>query len=115
MNLCNEVVVAVEPHPVTVSRTKFLLEDLNEKGFGKSRLITTVLINRIRSDVQLTWTQVQETLEQPVANIISPSPEMAYQAAIRYNPIILLQPDGLISQQYGNVAASLAQHIHKRN
>jgi MinD-like ATPase involved in chromosome partitioning or flagellar assembly len=112
--LCNEVLLVVEPHPTTVSRTKTLIEELYEKGFGKSRLITTVLINRIRSDTQLSWTQVQEALEQPVSQVISPVPEMAYQAALHFTPISMLQPDGLTAQQYGKVADVLAQRIHKK-
>jgi pilus assembly protein CpaE len=112
--LCNEVLLVVEPHPTTVSRTKTLIDELYEKGFGKSRLITIVLINRIRSDIQFSWTKVQEALEQPVSLVISPVPEMAYQAGLRFTPISLLQPDGLTAQQYGKVADVLAQHIHKK-
>ncbi len=112
--LCNEVVVVVEPHPITVMRTKALLQDLIEKGFGKSRLITTVLINRIRSDMQMSWTQVQEALEQPISQIISPVPEMAYQAAIHFVPISIQQPDGLTNQQYKKVADVLAERVRKK-
>jgi MinD-like ATPase involved in chromosome partitioning or flagellar assembly len=97
-----------------VSRTKVLLQELNEKGFGKSKLVTIVLINRIRSDIQLSWTQVQEALELPVSQVISPVPEMAYQAALRFTPISMLQPDGLTSQQYGKVADLLAQRMRKK-
>ena len=112
--MSNEVILVVEPNPTSVSRTKVLIEELYEKGFGKSRLITTVLINRIRSDIQLSWSQVQEALEQPISLIVSPVPEMAYQAALRFTPISMLQPDGLTAQQFGKVADLLAQRIHKK-
>jgi Flp pilus assembly CpaE family ATPase len=114
LNLSNEIVVAVEPHPITVLRTKALIDELHEKGFGKSRAISVVLVNRIRSDVQMSWTQVQESLGQQVSYVISPYPEMAYQAATRAMPIIQLQPEGLISQQYGNVAEFLSHLVHKQ-
>ena len=112
--LSNEVLLVVEPNPTSVSRTKVLIDELYEKGFGKSRLITTVLINRIRSDIQLSWTQVQEALELPVSLIISPVPELAYQSAIRFIPMAMLQPDGLTAQQFGKVADLLAQRIRKK-
>ena len=112
--LCNEAIVVVEPHPVTVLRTKTLLEDLFEKGFGKSRLITTVLNNRVRSDMQMSWTQVQEALEQPISQVISPVPEMAYKAAVQNLALSMVQPDGLTSQQYGKIADLLAQRIRKK-
>ena len=112
--LSNEVLLVVEPNPISVSRTKVLIEELYEKGFGKSRLITTVLINRIRSDVQLSWTQVQEALEQPISLIVSPVPELAYQSALRFMPISMLQPEGLTAQQFSKVADLLAQRIRKK-
>ena len=112
--LCNEVVVIVEPQSVSVARTKILIEELFEKGFGKSRLINTVLINRIRSDLQMSWSQVQEELEQPISVVISPVPELAYQAAIHFTPLSIFQPDGLSNQQYGKLADVLAQRIHKK-
>lgn len=114
-NICNELVVAVEPHPITVLRTKSLLTELHEKGYGKSKAISVVLINRIRSDVQMSWTQVSEVLEQQIKFVISPYPEMAFQAATRALPIIQIQPEGLTAQQYGNVADFLAQSIHKKS
>ena len=111
--LSNEAVVVVEPNPITVMRTKTLIEDLYDRGFGKSRLMTIVLINRVRSDVQLSWTQVQEALGQPISQVISPVPELAFQAALRTTPMVQLQPSGLTAQQIGKVADLLEQHIRK--
>ncbi len=111
--LSNEAVLVVEPNPITVMRTKTLIEDLYNRGFGKSRLMTIVLINRVRSDVQLSWTQVQEALGQPISQVISPVPELAYQAALRTTPMVLLQPSGLTTQQIGKVADLIEQHIRK--
>ncbi|HEX7432033.1 MAG TPA: response regulator [Anaerolineaceae bacterium] len=112
--LSNEAVIVVEPNPITVMRTKVLLEDLYDKGFGKSRLMTIVLINRVRSDIQLSWTQVQEALGQPVSQVISPAPELAYQAALRTTPMILVQPTSLTAQEIGKVADLLEQHLRKK-
>src|SRR5450759_5746211 len=112
--LSNEAVIVVEPNPITVMRTKVLLEDLYDKGFGKSRLMTIVFINRVRSDIQLSWTQVQEALGQPVSQVISPAPELAYQAALRTTPMILVQPTSLTAQEIGKVADLLEQHLRKK-
>ena len=113
LSLCNEIILVVEPHPITVARSKVLLEDLNERGFGKSKTLTTVLINRVRADIQLTWTQVQEALQQPINQVISPAPELAYQAALRFTPMIMVQPEGLIAQQYTKLAEFLSQRVQK--
>jgi pilus assembly protein CpaE len=108
-NLCTEAILVVEPMPNTIARTKVLLDDLADKGFSKSRVLTLVLINRIRSDIQMSWTQVQEALGIPITSIITPAPELAYQACSRNTPMILAQPDGIVAQQYVKIASAVAQ------
>lgn len=111
LNLCKEVIVVTEPFPGTVQRTKQLLEDLKVRGFGKSKLITLVIINRIRADVQLSITQVQESLGQPVAQVIPPAPEVSFQAATRNLPMIQVQIGGLLSLQYSRLAEGIAERV----
>jgi len=108
-NLCSEAILVVEPMPNTIARTKVLLDDLADKGFSKSRVLTLVLINRIRSDIQMSWTQVQEALGIPITSIITPAPELAYQACSRNTPMILAQPDGIVAQQFVKIASAVAQ------
>lgn len=109
LDQCSEAILAVEPMPNTISRTKVLLNDLSDRGFSKSRVLSLVLINRIRSDIQMSWTQVQEALGLPITSIITPAPELAYQACSRSTPMILAQPDGIVAQQYIKIATALAQ------
>ncbi|GAB4495724.1 MAG: hypothetical protein OHK0052_03920 [Anaerolineales bacterium] len=104
--LCNEVIIVVEPAPNTVKQTRELLQSLASMGFGQGRL-RIVLINRTRSDVQMSWTQVQEELGQNLAVIITPAPEALYQAALRSTPLMLLQPEGLTAQQIGKLTAAI--------
>ena len=85
------------------------MNGLADKGFTKSKVLTLVLINRIRSDIQLSWTQVQEALGIPITSIITPAPELAYQACTRSTPMILAQPDGIVAQQYVKIASTIAQ------
>lgn len=113
LNLVNEIILVVEPHPTVVAQTKVLLDDLANKGFGRAKLVTVVLVNRIRSDIQLSWSQVQEQLNQPVAVVFTPVPELAYHSALRYTPMVMLQSDGLHAQQFGKLAEVISQHTHK--
>jgi len=106
----DEAVVVLDPLPNSITRTKTLLEDLGNKRFGKIKPVTIALVNRIRADVMLTWSQVQEGLGLPVNVVVTPAPELAYQAALRFTPMILLQPEGLVAQQIGKLADILAQH-----
>ena len=106
---CDEVMLITEPFPASLRCTKRYMQELSNFSFGKSKLLTVVMINRIRADAQLTITQVQEAIGQPVAQVIPPVPEIAYQAALQFLPIVKLQPDGLIAQQYRRLAEIIAQ------
>jgi DNA-binding response OmpR family regulator len=106
---CDEVLLITEPFPASLRSTKRYMQELGNCGFGKSKLLTVVMINRIRADIQLTITQVQESLGLTVAQVIPPVPEVAYQAALQYLPIVKLQPDGLIAQQFKRLAEIIAQ------
>lgn len=111
LNLCKEVIVVTEPFPGTVQHTKILLDDLKQRGFGKSKLITVIIINRIRADVQLSITQVQETLGHQVSLVIPPAPEVSFHAASRNLPMIQVQIGGLLSLQYNRLAESIAERV----
>ena len=113
-NLCSEAILVVEPMPNTIARSKVLLDQLADKGFTKSKVLTLVLINRIRSDIQMSWTQVQEALGIPITSVITPSPELAYQACSRNIPMILAQPEGIVAQQYVKIASSIAPRGSQR-
>ncbi|MGD0003364.1 MAG: response regulator [Anaerolineaceae bacterium] len=106
---CDEIMLITEPFPASLRSTKRYMQELSSIGFGKSKLLTVVMINRIRADIQLTITQVQEAIGQPVAQVIPPVPEIAYQAALQFLPLVKIQPDGLIAQQYRRLAEIIAQ------
>lgn len=108
---CNEMLVVTEPFPSSVQRTRRLLDDLSTKGFGRTKLVTVVSVQRARVDFQLTNMQMQEILGVPVAQNISPAPEIAFQAANRNMPLIQVQIGGAISQQIGSLAERFAQRM----
>jgi CheY-like chemotaxis protein len=116
LNQCNEVILVTEPYPSTVQRTHVLIDDLATKGFGKSKLMNIVIVNRVRADVQLSITQVQEMLGQPITQVIPPAPELAFQAGLRSIPLIQVQPDGLVTQQFNRLAETILQRVkNERN
>lgn len=100
LSTCNEAMIIVDPDPTTMRRTRSLLQEIETLGFGKSRKVTIIAVNRARSDIQLTLPQMQEALNAPVAILMPPAPELAYQSATRSIPLSLLQPESLLSQQF---------------
>jgi len=105
------VIMVLEPHPGTIERARLLKEELLEKGFGKGKFLDFVLINRVRADMQLTPADINETLGRQISEVIPPAPELAYHAAMRSIPLVLMQPEGLITQQYKRLASAIVQRL----
>jgi len=110
---CDEVILISEPQPFSLRRTTELMEELTEQGFGKSKLITPVIVNRTRSDLQLSANQIQEMLGQPIHLVVPPAPEQSYHAAMRNIPLVQLQPDGILTQQINRLAENYANRLKK--
>lgn len=112
-NLIQEAIVVTEPYPATIHRTRILLDELAERGIGRSRLVTIVVVNRVRADVQLSVTQMQDRLGHPIAQIIPPAPEQAFQAGLRNMPLIEVQNESLLAQQFNRLAGIILQRVKK--
>jgi DNA-binding response OmpR family regulator len=108
---CNQALMVVDPNPITIAHTKSLLQDLSPMDFGKAKQVTLVLVNRQRTDLQLSRSEIQEQLAATIDLVISPAPELAYQAVLRHTPLVVMQPEGLIAQQYAQVANHLARFL----
>jgi Flp pilus assembly CpaE family ATPase len=108
-----EIMVLTEPYPRTVIQTRTLLEELAERDFGRSHLVTVVIVNRSRADTQLSMAQVQDKLGHPIALFIPPAPEQAYQAGLRNLPLLEVQANSLVTQQINQLGEALLQRVKK--
>jgi pilus assembly protein CpaE len=108
LKICDEVVVILEPSPNNVQQTRKLMQNLFDLGFGEGR-IRVALVNRIRSSVQMNWTQVQDDLGYKIATIFTPAPELAYQASASNQPMVMVQPGSITAQQFDKLASILTQ------
>jgi DNA-binding response OmpR family regulator len=108
----DEFIVVVEPIPNTILQTTALIQDLTSGGSAEKKL-TVVLINRVRSGVHLSWSQVQEQLGRTISVIFTPAPELSYQASTSYKPLVKQQTDSLSAQQYAKLAERIAKHTHQ--
>ncbi len=106
---CNEVILVVEPVPHSVSQSRLLMDELSNSGVGEGK-ITAVLVNRFRSGVQLSWSQVQDMLKHNISVIFTPAAELTYQASVNGVPLILQQPESLTTQQFQKLAERVNQH-----
>lgn len=108
LDCCPEVVIVVEPQPLTVRRTQQLMKVLRNKGFGTSKNLSLVVINRTRADMVMSMSQIEEELGHNVALGFPPASEQAYHAATRSIPLLLVQPEGLAAQQFDKMAEQIA-------
>lgn len=111
-NYLNSIILLTEPQLVTVKRTKAMVEELNAANLAAGKTIDLVLYNRIRADIQMNSIQVSEEMKgMPVSIMIPPSPELANQATQSHKPMINVQPDGLVAQQFNRMAEILQERI----
>jgi len=105
----NELVVMVEGVPNTINHTRALIDDLIELGIDKNH-IAVVLNNRIRSESQLAWAEVQKQLGHSIAATLTPAPELFLQASRLKTPAVLCQPESLTAQQIAKLVERIAEH-----
>lgn len=111
IDLCNELLLVTEPQPVAVKRTQVLAKELSAKGFGRSKALNIITVNRARSELMLKVSQVESMVGQPVALGFPPANELAYRAADQSVAMVSLQPDGIIAQQFALLADQVKQRI----
>jgi len=110
--LCDQILIVVEPTPTNVNQTKALIDDLSSMGIGERRF-QVVLINRVRSSIQLNWKQVENDLGYKIDNVFTPAPELAFQAAVSNMPMVVQQSGTITSQQFEKLASTITQQIHR--
>ncbi len=111
LNKCNELIMVVEPQPVPIKRSKLLASELHLKGFGSLKTMSTVTVNRTRSDIVLNISQVEQILGYPAVMGFPPVVEQAYRAADRAVPLVSIQPDGIIAMQFTTLASQINERV----
>ena len=100
---CDKIIICLEPAPGNIIQTRLYIQDLINKGIGEGRFIT-VLINRQRSGVQLSWEQAENQLQRKIDQIFTPVPELAYQSAVSKMPMITRADDNMTADQFRDLA-----------
>jgi DNA-binding response OmpR family regulator/CO dehydrogenase nickel-insertion accessory protein CooC1 len=103
---CDFLLVLVEPVMNSVVYSKALLSDLAELA-GNHKNIYAIVVNRIRSDTQLTMSQMEEILGYTPLIAITPAPEIIFTAARMKTTAFAASPDSLMTQQFTKLAESI--------
>lgn len=105
---CDGIILVVDSSPPSIARTKAYIQDLISTGIDIGR-VQAVLVNRIRSDTQITWTDIQDQVGQKISMVFTPAPELTYQASIHNVPVVVQQPDSLTAEQFFKLAEKVIQ------
>jgi pilus assembly protein CpaE len=111
LDRCNELLVVTEPFPTAIQRTRRLIQDLEILKGSHSRPNHVVIMNRVRTDLYLSSAQIQAILGTDILQTIPPAPEIAFQAAHQNLPLIEVQGDSIIRQQFFALAEKIGQRI----
>lgn len=110
---CNELVVVIDPQPLCIKQTRVLLDHLKPAGFGPIKPVSIVMVNRARADMSMSMSQIEELLGLSVAVGIPPSGEQAYFSMTKNVPLSLVQPDGILAQQFLQLARQIATRVRR--
>ncbi len=102
----DHLTLAVEPNRISLTLARELMNEIEQHDFARSRMLV-VLVNRAQSGLQVPWQEAEEVLEHEMTAIISPMPELAFQADEVGTPLLLLQPNSIAATQYSKFAEAL--------
>lgn len=108
---CDEILLVTETQPQAVQRTHLLANELRNKGFGSSKPMNIIIVNRTHADMSLSMTQVEKTIGQSVALGLPPAVELAFRSSEISAPMVLIQPEGIIAQQFNILADQVAHRV----
>ncbi|MBN1963638.1 MAG: response regulator [Anaerolineae bacterium] len=101
------LLVVVDSQRATLNMARGLLGELAALGLSTSQ-ISIVLVNRTQSSLQLSWQEAEQILGRDMLAIISPAPELAFQAGEAGIPLIAMQPNAIVPNQLQKLADDLA-------
>lgn len=108
----DKLVIVIDPSAVTLAMARELIREIESVGLAPGR-INVVIVNRAQSSTQTPWQEIGQLLGQEIRAIISAAPELAFQAAEAGTPIVLLQPNAIVSNQLIKLAEIIGAQVRK--
>lgn len=111
--MCAERIIVVEGVPSSIQHSKMLIDEIAGLKIDR-QTISVVLNNRQRSESQMVWTQVQESLGHSIAVTLIPAPELFLQATRMQTSAVMCQPTNMTSQQILKIADGILEREKAR-
>jgi pilus assembly protein CpaE len=106
----DQLILVVEPNPVALGMAREMLSDLEPSGPSTGR-VQVVVVNHVQSNVQTPWHEVEHLLGQELRAILSSAHDQLFQAARSAVPVVVGQPNAVISGQITKLAEDINSRI----
>lgn len=100
-----QLIVIIEPNNMALEMAYPLLKEI-EADFNPEQ-IALVIVNRAASNLQTSWQDIENRLNYEVRAIISPAPELSFQALENKTPMVILRPDSVVAGQFMKLAQEM--------
>lgn len=105
---CDRVILIVDPIKITLQMAQALLDNLENIGVSRNQ-VAPVMVNRVQFGMQLTRQQIEDKLGDYLWAVVTPVPEMAYQATESGTPMVLIRPKSQTTQQFNQLAKAFVE------
>lgn len=105
---CYQVVLGVEPQRISLTLAQELLDAMTQGLKLARHRIKIVLVNKAPAATTFTKETIEGILQHDIAGVVTPAPDLAFQAAERGIPMVMAQPNSLVSRQFRTIAEYLA-------
>jgi MinD-like ATPase involved in chromosome partitioning or flagellar assembly len=94
---------------VALTLAQALLHELDLSLNLARHRISVVMISKAPATASVTGDVVEDLLQHDVFCVVPSAPELAFQAIEEGIPMVTMQPDSLVAQQFRTIAEHLAQ------
>lgn len=98
--LCEQIVVVIEPQRASLVLAQTLFDAISQSLNLPRHRIHLVLINKSHSAASFTKDMIEGLLQHDLVGVITPAPELAFQSSEQGVPMVIAQPDSLVTQQF---------------
>ncbi len=107
--LCDYVVLAIEPHRFSLTLARKLLEHISTSLNLAGHRIIVVLVNKSPASATFSKEMIEGFLQHDLTEVITPAPELAFQAGEQGKPIVMTRPTSLVAQQIRSLTEYLIE------
>lgn len=105
---CYSIVVPIESQRVSLTLTQTLLDEMVQSLKLARHRIKVVLVNKAPAAATFTRDTIEGILQHDLAGVITPAPDLAFQAAERGIPMVMIQPDSVVGRQIQTLTTHLS-------